>query len=143
MNNLHYITTKAWISILFQQMSLQQQLIETQQKVVELQARIDSLTPKNPPQEKAIWHLASGGKLSIDSAKSNNLREVKEFRDWNVRFAEQYIKPYVSPTVFSECVNQMTRGLPERIAELETKREFEVKKPSEKPILQLPLMQNA
>ena len=109
-------------ALLLQQIELQKQLIEAQQKVIELQAKIDEMTPKNAPDEELHWHIASGGMTSTAAAESENLETVKKFRDWNVSFAKKHIKPYVNPKVYGECLNQMTRGLSDRIAELETKK---------------------
>jgi hypothetical protein len=123
MNNLHFITTKTLLSLLFQQMSLQQQLIEAQEQIIALQKQVESLSPKTPKDKEVFWHVASGGTLSIEAASSDDISTLRKFRKWNIDFAKKHIQPYVNPKVFSECVNQMTRGLSERIAELETKTE--------------------
>lgn len=123
MKNLHYITTKAIFSMILQQMTLQQQLIDAQQKIVELQKRIDDMTPKTPSDQEVFWHIASKGTLSLEAANSDDITTVRKFRDWNVEFAKRFVQPYVDPNVFSECVNQMTRGLSERIVQLEKKSE--------------------
>lgn len=120
MKNVHFITTKALLTMYFQQISLQAQLLEAQQKVIELQARIDEMTPPNPPDDEVYWHISSG-MLSTEAANSNNIVTLKKFRQWNINFANRNILPYVSPKVYGECLNQMTRGLSEKIATLETK----------------------
>jgi hypothetical protein len=63
----------------------------------------------------------SNGIMSEEAANSDDLRLVRKFYDWNMAFAKKHIKPYVNQQVYSETVNQMTRGLPKRMAELETK----------------------
>lgn len=109
--------------LLLQQIALQKQLIEAQQKIIALQEQVDRLTPKNAPDEEIHWHIASEGVSSVDAAASDDLQTVKRFRDWNVSFAKKFIKPYVNPKVYGECLNQMTRGLSTRIAELETRQQ--------------------
>ncbi|NDJ62278.1 MAG: hypothetical protein GYB67_14215 [Chloroflexi bacterium] len=108
-----------------QLITMQQQLINSQQQVIELQRRIDAMTPKNAPDEELLWHLASGGIMSSEAANSLDPALVRKFQDWLVHFAEKHIKPYVNQKVYMECLSQMTRGLPERIAKLETKAWFE------------------
>jgi hypothetical protein len=130
-------------ALLFFQTCLEQKLLETQQelidaqkqaleasqKVIDLQSRIDRMTPKNVRDEEVSWHIASGGVLSDDAAKSEDLTLVKRFYEWNMAFARRYVKPYVNPRVYSEVVTQMTRGLPLRIATLETQKQLGMKAP--------------
>ena len=117
-------------TLLQQKMSeLQAELIEAQRNVIKLQARIDEMTPKNVEDADVSWHIATGI-MSDDAANSDDWRVVKRFQDWNIAFAKRYIKPYVNPRVFSEAVTQMTRGLPKRIAELETAERFGRLRPS-------------
>lgn len=120
MTHLHYVTSKTLLATFLQQMLFQQQLIEAQQKIIELQEQIEALTPKNPADETVFWHIKSEGVLSTEAAKSDDVELVRRFRDWNLKLAKDHIRPYVSPKVYSEAVNQMTRGLAEHIAELET-----------------------
>ena len=108
-------------SMLAHQSELQKQLIEAQQKIIELQQTIQNMTPKNPPDEEVFWHIASG-MMSDEAANSENLATVRRFQQWNVVFAKKYVKPYVSPLVFGECLNQMTRGLSKQIGKLEARK---------------------
>lgn len=108
-------------------MNLQQQLIEAQselasaqKQVIALQKKIDKMTPKNIPDAEIFWYMASG-MYSNDAAQSDDPAVVKRLLDWNTAFAKKHIKPYVNPKVFGECLNQMTRGLTERLSELEGK----------------------
>ena|SRR5437762_11962130 len=133
MEQMYYLNSAAINSLALQQMALQQQLIETQQQLIEsqkqvisLQRKLDKKTPKNPKDKDVFWHIASHGMMSVEAATSKDLATVRRFEEWNVRFTERHIKPYVSPKVFSECVNQMTRGLPEHIAALEIREEMRV-----------------
>ncbi len=121
-----------FIELLRKQNELQQQVIEAQQKIIELQARVDEMTPKTPPTNEVNWHIASG-MYSTDAANSDDLETLKRFRDWNRTFAEKHIKPYVNPKAYSECLNQMTRGLSERISTLQTERELELLKHGIRP----------
>lgn len=118
--NLHYITTAVLLQWFIERITLQQELIETQQKLIGLQQRIDSMTPKNAPDEELLWHVASGGIMSKEAAQSNDVKIVKKFLKFNQDLAKKHIKPYVNPKVYMECLQQMTRGLPERVAELES-----------------------
>jgi hypothetical protein len=54
---------------------------------------------------------------------------LRRFRDWNGKFAQQFIKPYVNAKVYGECLNQMTRGLSERIAKQDTLKELSLLDP--------------
>lgn len=114
--------------------ALQQQLIETQQELLKAQKQIISLhkkldrkTPKNPKDKDVFWHLVSDGLLSTDAANSDDLVTLRQFYEWNVNFAKKHIRPYVNPKVYGECLNQMTRGLGQRIAELQTKEELRIR----------------
>jgi hypothetical protein len=132
MTNLRFTTTKAVVGMYMSQMVLQQQLAEAQQqlvaaqqKIIALQQQVLDMTPKNVPDEEIIWHIHAKGILSSQAANSDNPDEVRRFRDWNVQFAKKHIKPYVNPAVFNECLNQMTRGLAERIADLTSERDIQ------------------
>jgi hypothetical protein len=114
--------------------SLQQQLIETQQEllkaqkqIISLQKKLDKKSPPNPKDKDVFWHLMSDGVLSTEAAKSDDLVTLKQFYDWNVKFARNHIRPYVNPKVYGECLNQMTRGLGERISALETQEELRLR----------------
>ena len=104
-----------------QMIETQQKMIDMQQKVITLQQQIDEMRPKAISEQEVFWHLASNGVMSEDAAKSEDIRLVRKFHQWNVDFAKKHIKPYVNPQVYGEALNQMTRGLPTRMAELETK----------------------
>src|SRR5687767_13121860 len=114
MNQMVHLTPDMLFAMLFIQTCLQQQLIEAQRKIIELQERIDAMTPKNPPDEEVFWHIASNT-MSDEAANSDDVAVVRKFRQWHVDFAKKHLKPYVSPKVYGECLNQMTRGLSERI----------------------------
>lgn len=120
MSEIILLNAKTMALMLIAQLTLQQQLIEAQQEIINLQKRLSEMTPKTPPDKEAFWHIASGGIMSDEAATSDDPALVQRFKNWNVNFAAQYIKPYVDPKVYSECLNQMTRGLPNHIAELET-----------------------
>src|SRR5262249_44336392 len=111
----------------------QQQLIAAQKQVIALQKKLQKKTPKNPRDAQVYWHIASGGIMSTEAANSKDLATVRKFQEWNENFAEKFVKPYVSPKVYAECVNQMTRGLPERIAGLETQKELRIADNGHKP----------
>lgn len=129
------------LRLLREQNKLQQQLIEAQQQIIALQKRLDDMTPKNVPDEEVHWHIKSGGIGSNEAAKSSDLSLVREFRDWNVDFAKKYIKPYVNPKIYAECLHQMTRDLAEHIAELETEQQEKRQPP--KPMITKPKVTKA
>jgi hypothetical protein len=111
--------------------ALQQQLIETQKElmkaqkqIITLQKKLDKRTPKTPKDTDIFWHVVSDGLLSMEAANSDDLVTLKQFYDWNVNFAKKHIRPYVNPKVYGECLNQMTRGLADRISSLETEAEL-------------------
>jgi multidrug efflux pump subunit AcrA (membrane-fusion protein) len=139
MAEINYLNGVATNALLLEKMALQQELIETQRKLIEaqkqaleaqkqalsLQKKLNKLTPKNPKDEDVFWHIASQGVRSLEAAQSDDLATVQRFGHWIDKFGEKYIKPHVSPKVYIECHNQMSRGLPERIAELRTKAELQ------------------
>lgn len=145
---MQYVTKDSLVALYLQQLMLQSQLVEAQQQIIELQKRLDASKPETPSDDEVIWHVASGGKLSHQTAESDDLEVVQEFLLWNLGLANKYVKPYVSPKVFAEVVNQMTRGLPERIAYLKTRKELfahkeETAQKGKDRIIQLPLIQDA
>lgn len=102
----------------------QQQLINAQREIISLQKKLDKQKPKKAKDAEVIWHIASGGVSSMSAATSNDLDTVRAFMAFNTSLAEKHIKPYVDPTVYMECHNQMTRGLPERMAALQTREDL-------------------
>ncbi len=126
MKDMHYISSAGMVTILLQQLAMQQQLIETQQKLIEVQKqnaalerKINSLTPKTPKDASVFWHLNSDGVSSEEAARSNDLITVTQFYEWVRNFGKKYIRPYVNPKVYTECMNQMTRGLAHHMTVLE------------------------
>lgn len=113
------LNDKVLTALLVQQAILQQQLIEAQQEIIALHRKIDRMTPKKAKDKNIFWHLVSDGLSSVEAAKSTDPITVRQFRDWIVKFARKHIKPYVNDKVYGECLNQMTRGLAERVADLE------------------------
>jgi len=137
------------LGMMMQQALLQAQLIEAQQKIIELQHQLSEKQPTTLKDKEVFWHVASDGLLSKEAAESHDVATVKKFLDWNVDLAEKHVKPYVNPKVYGEVLNQMTRGLPERIASLQTRRDTHSKEspkkkaPEGKRIIQLALLQDA
>jgi hypothetical protein len=142
MRNVQFITTQMLINLLLQQMVLMQKLSEAQEKIIHLQDYIADKTPETPADEDVFWHVYSKGIMSTEAAESSDVALLRRFLAWNLNFAEKYLQPYVDPLVYSEAVNQMTRGLPERIAELEGKKSSESHKADGEAdnIIQLPLL---
>lgn len=101
---------------------LQQLLIEAQAKIIALQETVQAMTPPRVNEQDVFWHLVSGV-MSEQAAASDDLDLVRRFKDWNIRFAQTYLKPYVDPRIYSETLNQMTRGLSSHIAQLQTDRD--------------------
>lgn len=135
MTDVIFLNAKTLLSMTLQQAALQQQIIEAQQKIIELQQQVAALTPKDPTDKEAFWHVHSGGVMSDEAANSTDVEMVKKFQKWNTDFAKKYIKPYVSHKVYGECLNQMTRGLSQRISELEAgKISSDPAKPPTQPI---------
>jgi len=139
MTEMYYLNGATVNSLMLEKMALQQELIETQQKLIEaqhqavkaqkqalsLQRRLNKTIPKNPKDEDVFWHIASNGIRSLEAAQSDDLSEVQALGNWIDKFGAKYVKPYISPKVYIEVHNQMSRGLPERIAALRTKAELE------------------
>jgi len=119
--------------LMFERLEMQEQLIEMQQQLIETQQELNTVrkqlakvTPKNPRDKEVIWHIFSG-KFSEEAANSADLETVQQYRDWITNtLGKKYIKPYVNSKVYMECLNQMTRGLPQRIAELQTHKDLSV-----------------
>lgn len=153
MAKIHYTSENMLAAMYMQQMMLQAQLIEAQQKIIALQEELDDRKPETPSDDEVFWHIHSGT-YSTDAATSQKLTLVQQFLDWNVALAENHLKPYVNPKVYSEVLNQMTRGLPEHLANLKTRAEIKHRRPVEKltdqekddteeRVIQLPLLHNA
>lgn len=104
-----------------QVIDLQQQVITLQQQVIDLQQKVSEKKPEPVSDEAIFWHRTSEGIGSYEASQSDDVALLRRFRQWNVDFATRHIKPYVNPKVFGECLNQMTRGLNERIRDLEKK----------------------
>jgi hypothetical protein len=98
----------------------QQELIKAQQEIIELQKRVDAMTPKVVADEEIFWHTHSG-MPSLEAANSDDIEVVSKYHQWLTEFAQKHLKPYVNPKVFGEALNQMTRGLTQRIVDLEMK----------------------
>lgn len=137
-------TSNDTVDLLKQQIALQQlvieqqqQLIKTQQELIKAHRRIDKMTPKEPKDKDAIWHLNDKGLTSMEAANSKDLETLRYFQEWIIEFANKYIKPFVHPKVYSECLNQMTRGLPERIARQQTLMDFAVITGAQEPSIEI------
>lgn len=144
MTNTYVVNTKMLLAVYMQQMTLQMQLIEAQNEIIELQSKLDETKPETPKDEEVFWHISSKGILSKEVTNSQDLKLVEKFLEWNYKLAENHVKPYINPKVYTEVVNQMTRGLSEQVATLKTQKEVEVKAKKEKKknkenIIQLPL----
>jgi tRNA nucleotidyltransferase/poly(A) polymerase len=108
-------------------LELQQQLIAAQQETLALQKKLAHLSPPTP-EEDAHWHLVSGGVMSEEAARSNDLEMVTTFYEWLLRFGKKYVQPYVHPKVYGEIINQMTRGVTSHMAALQVEAETKTKR---------------
>ncbi|MDX1991951.1 MAG: hypothetical protein SF029_06165 [bacterium] len=106
---------------------LQRQLIAAQQEALAQQKKLAHLTPPTP-EEDAHWHLVSGGVMSEDAAKSNDLETVTTFYQWLLAFGKKYVQPYVHPKVYGEIINQMTRGVTSHMAALQVEADTKAKR---------------
>lgn len=107
------------IGLLISENQQQKAFIEMQREIIRLQQKVQELTPPQPNIEDVSFHLQTGT-LSEEAANSADLREVEGYLCWVMSFAAKYVKPYVNQRVYQEVTTHMTRGLAERIAELET-----------------------
>lgn len=96
------------------------------ERLVQAYKQLEAVKPVIPADKDCFWHVATGT-LSIDAANSDDLELLLTFQRWLNDFAYTYIKPYVASNVYAEILNQMSRGLPERIALLKTQKEIEHK----------------
>lgn len=99
--------------------ALKDMLIQTQQQLIEAQEKLLALQP-NLPDEDVHWHKVSHGKIGDDVIESDDLALVQEFRQWIFDFGDKYLRPYVHPQVYAETISHMSRGIPAKLAELET-----------------------
>lgn len=152
MSKIIYLTHKSLDDLRLQQIAMQEELLEVQRKalqaqqealeaqrqlndaqnrIIELQNRISEMTPKNPADQELSWYSVSGT-FATEVAKSNDIEELQAFREWIFQLAEKHVKPYVNAKVYREVVNQMTRGLAERISTLRMDAEFGNDEPEER-----------
>lgn len=130
MKDMYYLSGTTIMTMLLQQIACQQQLIEAQQQIIEsqrenakIQRKLDKMKPSTPKDKDIFWHLVSDGLSSHEAATCDDLITVLQFDEWINKFGAKHIKPYVNPKVYNECLNQMSRGLPQRIAQLRTQKE--------------------
>ncbi len=126
-SNANTIDATKFIALQQQLIETQQELLKAQKQIIALQKQLNKRMPKDPKDKDIFWHLVSDGLLSTEAATSDDLLTLKQFYDWNVNFAKKHIRPYVNPKVYGECLNQMTRGLGERISALQTKEELRLR----------------
>lgn len=126
----------------------QQQLVAAQKEIIKLQRKIERMTPKNLPSEDR-WHIKTDT-FSWDAATSDDLTVVEAYNEWINWFGKKHLKPYLNAATYGECLGHMSRGLPQQLAKLQTERDakriFEamgLQAESNKPILKLPVMQDA
>ena len=109
-----------------QVIDLQKQLLEAQQKLINLHEKVEAMTPKQPMPEEIRWHLYSDGVMSDDLLETRDIDLLKKYHEWMMTFGEKHIQPYVHPYVYSEIITQMGRGILRRLAELEVREEYGV-----------------
>ncbi|HEX2906036.1 MAG TPA: hypothetical protein VHO69_04205 [Phototrophicaceae bacterium] len=110
------------VGMLLQQTALQQEVIEAQREIIKLREQVAASVPAEPGKD-VHWHVASG-KMSDEAAEADDLETVRTFYRWLLDFGKKYVQPYVHSKVYTEVINQMTRGLSRRIAELEVQAKF-------------------
>jgi hypothetical protein len=149
MTDAYLIPTKMLLALYTQQMTLQAQLIDAQREIIALQEKIIQSKPETPPDDEVFWHLASDGVLSTEAAQSDDVDVVKKLMEWNYSLAEKHVKPHVDPKVYIEVVNQMTRGLSNRVSALQTTQEAQPQSvtsetpQTDKRMIQLALIKDA
>lgn len=106
------------VTVLSEQVELQQKLIASQAEVISLQAKIIELSPKRV-DEDVHWNKIYGGLSAEDALNSDDLVIVKALRDWMFTFGEKYLKPYVNHQAYAEAMAHMMRGIAQKLSELE------------------------
>lgn len=106
------------IGLLISQNEKANELVEAQRKIIELQQKVQDMTPPQPTDMEVHYHLQTG-MFSEDAADSNSVPVVEAYQRWVMAFAVKFIKPYVNQKVFQEVTTHMTRGLISHISDLE------------------------
>lgn len=109
---------------LLQQNKLQQHLIDAQQQIIELYQRLEERIPAEPKDDVSFHLIAREGMSSEDVFAGDNLEDLRQLREWIFQFGEKYVKPYVHLRVYGEIVGHMSRGLAQKLAELEVQHEL-------------------
>jgi hypothetical protein len=115
---------KEFSQLLIQQNEWQQKLIESQKEIIALHKKIEQLTPP-APDDDINWNKVSGGKTSSEVLETGDFDDLRALSQWILKFGEKYIKPYVHFRAYTEMMAHMSRGISQRMAELETQKEFE------------------
>ena len=110
---------------LLKQNNLQKQIIEHQAEIIRLQQQVEKMTP-GAPDKDVNWNKVSGGLTSTEAIEGSDLQVLESLQEWIHTFGEKYIKPYVHHRAYAEMIAHMSRGISERLAELEYAQEFGV-----------------
>jgi len=132
------LQTGLLLGMLIQQqevIQLQQELLESQKEIIKLKDELTEKLPKEP-EKNMRWHISSG-MTSEDVMNSDDKRIIEAYKNWIVEFAKKYLKPYVHRDVYSEATSPMLRGIPTRLARMDTD-EFFSALPSIKNVVEFP-----
>lgn len=106
------------IGLLIAQNEKSAELVEAQRKIIELQQKVQDMTPPQPTDMEVHYHMQTGV-FAEDAAESESIAVVEAYQRWVMAFAVKFIKPYVNQKVFQEVTTHMTRGLITHISDLE------------------------
>lgn len=115
-------TTGAVMGLMVGRLESQSEIIRLQAEVIRLQQQVQQMTPSTPADEE-MYHIAQGH-TSSEITESNDLDELNAYLQWVYNFARKHLTPYVNPKARMEILSHMTRGIPGRIARLQTQQDF-------------------
>lgn len=111
------------IGLLISQSQQQQTIIEAQKQIIQLQQKIQAMTPPQPEFEEVSFHMQKG-MGEEEAAESDSIAVLEDYIKWIQDFTRKYVRPYVNQRVYQEVSGHMMRGLIERISELEYQQKY-------------------
>jgi hypothetical protein len=111
------------IGLLMNETRNHQEVIEMQKQIIQLQQKIQEMTPPQPEMEEVSFHMQKG-MMEDEAANSDSIAVLEDYIQWVLDFTRKYVRPYVNQRVYQEVSGHMMRGLSDRITELEYRQKY-------------------